>query len=103
MSWLHDLLREVHAILTPTLGMTPMPIDRVPPFLEAAWTAYTQFVLPVSFAGLPAVSLPAGRADGLPVGVQLVGRAGGEWALLDLAERLEAAPGFGFERPPGWD
>jgi len=60
-------------------------------------------VLPVSFAGLPAVSVPAGLAGGLPVGVQLVGHPLGEWPLLDLAEQLESAAGFGFERPPGWD
>jgi Asp-tRNA(Asn)/Glu-tRNA(Gln) amidotransferase A subunit family amidase len=35
--------------------------------------------------------------------VQLVGRPGREWELLDLAEQLEAADGFGFRRPPGLD
>jgi amidase len=99
---LRDLLQDVHALLTPTLGLLPMPIDRVPPFLEEAWMSYTQFVLPVSFAGLPAVTVPAGLHQGLPVGVQLVGRDGQEWALLAIAERLEAAQGFGFQRPPGW-
>jgi Asp-tRNA(Asn)/Glu-tRNA(Gln) amidotransferase A subunit family amidase len=39
----------------------------------------------------------------LPVGVQLVGRSGQEWELLALAEQLEAMPGFGFQRPPGYD
>jgi amidase len=96
------LLEDHDAVLTPTLGRLPMPIAEVPPFLGQAWCAYTQFVLPVSFAGLPAVSIPSGLADGLPVGVQLVGRYLGEWALLDLAEQLESAPGFGFLRPPGW-
>jgi aspartyl-tRNA(Asn)/glutamyl-tRNA(Gln) amidotransferase subunit A len=59
-------------------------------------------VLPVSFAGLPAVSMPAGLAGGLPVGVQLVGRYRQEWALLALAEQLEAMDGFGFTTPPGF-
>jgi Asp-tRNA(Asn)/Glu-tRNA(Gln) amidotransferase A subunit family amidase len=99
----HRALEDHDAILTPTLGLPPMPIAEVPAFLGDAWCAYTQFVLPVSFAGLPAVSLPAGLAGGLPVGVQLVGRPLGEWALLDLAEQLERADGFGFLRPPGWD
>jgi Asp-tRNA(Asn)/Glu-tRNA(Gln) amidotransferase A subunit family amidase len=80
-----------------------MPIAEVPLFLGEDWCAYTQFVLPVSFAGLPAVSVPAGLAGGLPVGVQVVGRSLGEWALLDLAEQLERAERFGFARPPGWD
>jgi Asp-tRNA(Asn)/Glu-tRNA(Gln) amidotransferase A subunit family amidase len=46
------------------------------------------------------VSVPAGLHDGLPVGVQLVGRSGRECQLLALAEQLEAMPGFGFQRPP---
>ncbi|HZV48367.1 MAG TPA: amidase [Candidatus Dormibacteraeota bacterium] len=100
---LRRLLDDHDAILTPTLGRPPMPIPEVPPFLEEAWTAYIQFVLPVSFAGLPALSLPAGLHEGLPVGVQLIGRPWGEWPLLDLAEQLEARPGFGFQPPPGWE
>src|SRR5215472_1388699 len=98
----HRALEDHDAILTPTLGLPPMPIADVPPFLGDAWCAYTQFVLPVSFAGLPAVSVPAGLADGLPVGVQLVGRPLGEWTHHDLAEQLERADGFGFQQPPGW-
>jgi aspartyl-tRNA(Asn)/glutamyl-tRNA(Gln) amidotransferase subunit A len=43
-------------------------------------------------AGLPALSLPAGWSeDGLPVAVQLIGRAGSEATLLELAARLDAA------------
>lgn len=102
-SSVRDLVTRFDAVLTPTLGRVPMAIDEVPPFLSEAWTGYTQFVLPVSFAGLPAVSVPAGRHQGLPVGVQLVGHPWSEWALLDLAEELEALEDFGFERPPDLD
>ncbi|HXM58841.1 MAG TPA: amidase [Candidatus Dormibacteraeota bacterium] len=100
---LHRLLDDHDAILTPTLGRVPMPVAEVPPFLGEAWCGYTQYVLPVSFAGLPAVSVPAGANGGLPVGIQLVGRPLGERALLDLAEQLESAPGFGFQPPSGWE
>jgi Asp-tRNA(Asn)/Glu-tRNA(Gln) amidotransferase A subunit family amidase len=100
---LQELVRDRDAILTPTLGRLPMPIPEVPAFLTEPWSGYTQFVLPVSFAGLPAVSVPAGLHEGLPIGVQLVGRPWAEWALLDVAEALEAAPGFGFQPPPGFD
>jgi len=88
-------------LLTPTLGMLPMPIERVPPFLGDEWARYTQFVLPVTFSRSPAISIPAGLHDGLPVGVQLVGRFAQEYELLDFAEELEKMPGFGFQRPPG--
>ena len=87
-------------LLTPTLGMTPMPIERVPAFLGEEWARYIQFVLPVTFARVPAISIPAGLHDGLPVGVQLVGRFAQEYELLDFAEELERMPGFGFQRPP---
>jgi Asp-tRNA(Asn)/Glu-tRNA(Gln) amidotransferase A subunit family amidase len=93
------LLTTFDFLLTPTLGLVPMPIEEVPPFLSEPYGRYIQFVLPVSFARTPAVSVPAGLHDGLPVGVQLVGRSGQELELLALAEQLEAIPDFGFKRP----
>jgi Asp-tRNA(Asn)/Glu-tRNA(Gln) amidotransferase A subunit family amidase len=77
-----------------------MEIDNVPPFLGDDWARYVQFVLPVTFARVPAISIPGGLHDGLPVGVQLVGRFAQEYELLDFAEQLEKMPGFGFQRPP---
>ena len=94
------LLNDFDFLLTPTLGLVPMPIADVPAFLSEPYGRYIQFVLPVSFAHTPAISVPAGLHDGLPVGVQLVTRSGQEWPLMALAEQLEAMPGFGFERPP---
>jgi Asp-tRNA(Asn)/Glu-tRNA(Gln) amidotransferase A subunit family amidase len=97
------LLSDFDLLLTPTLGLVPMAIEAVPPFLSEPYGRYIQFVLPVSFARTPAVSLPAGLRDGVPIGVQLVARSGAEWMLLAVAEQLEAMPGFGFMRPPGFD
>ena len=94
------LLTGFDFLLTPTLGLVPMAIEEVPPFLSEPYGRYIQFVLPVSFAHTPAISIPAGLQDGLPVGVQLVARSGQEWELLALAQQLEAMPGFGFLRPP---
>jgi len=87
-------------LLTPTLGLPPMQIERVPPFLGEEWARHVQFVLPVTFARSPAISIPAGLHEGLPIGVQLVGQFGQEYDLLDFAEQLEQMPGFGFLRPP---
>jgi Asp-tRNA(Asn)/Glu-tRNA(Gln) amidotransferase A subunit family amidase len=97
------LLADFDFLLTPTLGLVPMRIEEVPAFLSEPYGRYIQFVLPVSFAHTPAVSVPAGLHDGLPVGIQLVGKPGQEWALLDLAEALEGISGFGFQRPGGLD
>ncbi len=97
------LLTRYDFLLTPTLGLLPMPIEEVPPFLGEAWARYVQFVLPVSFARTPAISIPAGLYDGLPVGVQLVGQFAQEYDLLDFAAELEQMPGFGYRRPPEVD
>jgi len=56
--------------------------------------------IPVSLAGLPAISIPCGLADGLPVGLQLAGPAFSENALLGAAHALEGALAFDT-RPPG--
>jgi amidase len=88
-------------LLTPTLGLLPMPIEKVPGFLGAEWARHIQFVLPVSFARVPAISIPGGLEEGLPIGVQLVGQYAREYELLDFAEELESIPGFAFQRPPG--
>jgi aspartyl-tRNA(Asn)/glutamyl-tRNA(Gln) amidotransferase subunit A len=56
--------------------------------------------IPTSLAGLPAVSIPCGLADGLPVGLQVAGPAFSENRLLDVAHALEAAIGFD-PSPPG--
>ena len=56
--------------------------------------------IPVSLAGLPAISIPCGLSDGLPVGLQLAGPAFSENRLLDAAHALEKALAFDT-RPPG--
>jgi aspartyl-tRNA(Asn)/glutamyl-tRNA(Gln) amidotransferase subunit A len=52
------------------------------------------FTVPMSLAGLPAVSLPAGLSQDLPVGLQIAGPAFSESRVLDAAHALEAAIGF---------
>jgi amidase len=55
----------------------------------------------VTVTGHPAISLPCGfTADGLPVGLQLVGRYRQELPLLRLANAFEAVTGTGQRRPP---
>ncbi|HEY7514118.1 MAG TPA: Asp-tRNA(Asn)/Glu-tRNA(Gln) amidotransferase subunit GatA [Vicinamibacteria bacterium] len=56
--------------------------------------------IPVSLAGLPAISIPCGLSEGLPVGLQLAGPAFSENHILDAAHALETAIGFD-PLPPG--
>ncbi len=50
--------------------------------------------VPMSLAGIPAISIPSGLSEGLPVGFQLAGPAFSEARLLDAAHALEQAIGF---------
>jgi len=60
------------------------------------------FAVPASLAGLPAISVPAGlNAEGLPLGLQLVGRALDEQSVLDAGLALEERAGFAA-RPEAW-
>jgi amidase len=53
--------------------------------------------------GQPAAAVPAGfGADGLPRGVQIVGRTNGEATLLSLAAQIEAERPWAQQRPPGY-
>lgn len=89
---LHAVLLTTDCILLPTAPQAAFAHGR-PPVTQADFTALA------SIAGLPALALPAGWTDdGLPVGVQLVGRAGSEAALLALAAPLDAVLG-GYRAP----
>ena len=50
--------------------------------------------VPMSLAGIPAISIPCGLSEGLPVGLQIAGPAFSENRLLDVAHGLEQAIGF---------
>ena len=60
------------------------------------------FTLPASLAGLPAMSVPAGfGAQGMPVGLQLIGNYFKEAQLLNAAHRLQQATDFHLRQPEG--
>ena len=49
----------------------------------------------------PAISLPCGfTAEGLPIGLQIVGRHRDEWGVLQIAHAFEQAAGVGYRKPP---
>ena len=55
----------------------------------------------ITVTGLPAISVPCGFTDdGLPVGIQIVGRHQDDWGVLQLAYAFEQATGVGMRRPP---
>jgi aspartyl-tRNA(Asn)/glutamyl-tRNA(Gln) amidotransferase subunit A len=93
--------RDVDALLTPTapsaaFGLGERTDDPVAMYLNDVFTVTT------NLAGLPGISLPAGlSSSGLPLGLQLIGRALDEGTLLSLAGALEKAAAF-KARPEKW-
>lgn len=61
------------------------------------------YTVAVNLAGLPGMSIPCGFADGLPVGLQLIGNYFGEARLLNAAHRYQQATDWHQRRPGGID
>jgi aspartyl-tRNA(Asn)/glutamyl-tRNA(Gln) amidotransferase subunit A len=82
-------------LLTPTLPVSSVPVGcNVPPQCAdrnlISWVSYTY---PFNLTGQPGLSLPAGLgADGMPVGLQIVGRLHGETDVLRAAAAVERRP-----------
>lgn len=94
--------RDIQRLLSHEIDLLVLPC--VPEIAPVAGTAHmveatarmTSFTLPISAAHVPAVSVPCGTSDGMPVGVQLVAAPGRDLELLALAERFQAL------LPPEW-
>src|SRR5215471_4344565 len=89
-------LTEVGAIVTPTTAYPAYPIGGTSP--QADMHSLTR---PVSLTGLPALAVPCGFTHtGLPVGLQLIGRAWEESTVLRIGHVYEQAAGWYRHRPP---
>jgi aspartyl-tRNA(Asn)/glutamyl-tRNA(Gln) amidotransferase subunit A len=85
---------SVDAILTPA---TPSSAFAIGEKQDDPVTMYLNdvFTVPANLAGLPGISVPAGLdASGLPLGLQVIGRAFDEETVFRVAAVLEAAAGF---------
>ncbi len=90
---------EVDALVAPTSPVVAFPLgdktaDPVQLYLIDVCT------LPVNIAGLPAMSVPCGFADGLPVGMQLIGPRLSEATLLRIAHAYQQVTQWHDKRPP---
>jgi len=84
---------DFDVLLTPTSPTTAFKIgekaaDPVAMYLSDVYT------IPVNLAGIPAVSVPCGHVDGLPVGLQIMGTHFAESTILRVAHAVEVATGF---------
>ncbi|WP_203623374.1 Asp-tRNA(Asn)/Glu-tRNA(Gln) amidotransferase subunit GatA [Lacticaseibacillus sp. 866-1] len=87
-------------IIGPT---TPTTAFKIGAKVTDPLTMYMNDILtiPVNLAGLPALSIPAGLVDGMPVGLQLIGKQFDEQTLLQAADAFESATGYQDAIPGG--
>jgi aspartyl-tRNA(Asn)/glutamyl-tRNA(Gln) amidotransferase subunit A len=92
-------------LLTPTLTTPPFPVHMQGPEKVGGRyvrdTAWLSFAYPFNLTGQPAATVPAGfTEDGLPVGLQIVGRHLDDGVVLRAAAAFEAARPWAGHRPP---
>ena len=93
-----DAFERYDALITPTSPTVPFKIgekvdDPLQMYLSDVCT------LPINIAGIPGLSVPAGFADGLPVGMQILGKPFSEETLLRIGFAYEQATRWGERRP----
>jgi aspartyl-tRNA(Asn)/glutamyl-tRNA(Gln) amidotransferase subunit A len=96
--------QDVDAIVAPTLPVPAPPIGAESVRIDGEEIGTRPAIVghsrPANFTGLPAISIPCGfTRDGLPVGLQLIGRAFDEATLLRIAYSYERSNDWRDRRP----
>ena len=93
--------QAVDFILGPT---SPEPAFRIGEKTNDPVTMYLSdiYTISVNLAGVPAVSIPCGMCQGLPVGMQLIGNYLTEDKLLNFAHQYQLATDWHLQSPPGY-
>ena len=89
------------ALITP---VTPTPPFRIGEKADDPLTMYLSDVhtVAVNIAGIPALTVPCGFADGLPIGMQVIGPHFGEETILKIGHAYQSQTDWHQKRPPCW-
>jgi amidase len=97
---------DIDMLLTPAIAERPLPPGELTGYGDDPWADFERsgrfapYTSLVNVTGLPAISVPIGfGTDGLPTGVQLVGRPLAEDTLLQVAAQIEEARPWADRRP----
>ncbi len=104
-------MRQFHQswdlLITPSISVSPFAVGQLTPAPDKGvdwardWTAWTPFSFPFNLTQQPAISIPCGfTADGLPVGLQIVGPMHADALVLRAARAFEAATPWHLRHPP---
>jgi Asp-tRNA(Asn)/Glu-tRNA(Gln) amidotransferase A subunit family amidase len=103
-SYVEDFFTKYELLLTPTLAVPAFTCGRAPTVIDGQEVderlGYTPFTFLFNIAGNPAASVPCGFSrDGLPIGLQLVGRKGDEAMVLRASAAFEEARPWAHRLP----
>ncbi|MDE3840819.1 Asp-tRNA(Asn)/Glu-tRNA(Gln) amidotransferase GatCAB subunit A [Bacillus methanolicus] len=93
-----DVFEKYDVIIGPT---TPTPAFKIGEQVDDPLTMYANDILtiPVNLAGVPAISIPCGFANGLPLGLQIIGKHFDESTVYRVAHAFEQATDFHKQKP----
>ena len=102
---IHEFMQGYDLLLTPAGSVAAFPADQLHPADWPQhpwdWLSWAEFSYPFNMSGNPAASIPCGfTTDGLPVGVQLVGKRTDELTVMRAAAAYESANPWQHARPP---
>ena len=100
-----ELTERYDLLLSPTMAVTAFPVGQPPEVIAGervhSFWGYTPFTYPVNMIGNPAASIPCGfSADGLPIGLHIIGRRGDEATVIAASAAFEEARPWAQHRPP---
>ena len=97
-----DAMKTVDVIIGPT---APQPAFKLNELIDDPISMYLSdiYTVSVNLAGLPAISIPAGFANGLPVGMQIIGNYFAESRLLNIAHQFQQATDWHQQSPKGFE
>jgi len=104
-SKLDDLMESYDLLLTPTMAVPAFPVGQFPKVIAGRevhprWD-YLPFTPVFNLSGQPAASIPCGfSADGMPIGLHIVGRRGEETTVLRASAAFEEARPWAHLQPP---
>jgi aspartyl-tRNA(Asn)/glutamyl-tRNA(Gln) amidotransferase subunit A len=90
-----EWFRDFDALLLPTVAVPALPLDEIdeqapiPGFLTRS----------VNYLGLCALAMPSGQHEGLPLGVQIIGKPGDERTILEIGKAYQEDAGHHRRRP----
>jgi aspartyl-tRNA(Asn)/glutamyl-tRNA(Gln) amidotransferase subunit A len=102
---IHHFFEDWDFLLTPAVSVAAFPAEKLQPDHWPQhpwdWMSWAEFSYPFNMSQNPAASIPCGfTADGLPVGLQIVGRRCDDLGVLQMSAAFEAVRPWASKRPP---